>query len=134
MRAALSYLDSKSNVLVPQRAFANILASQTDNALVAAPANLASGAAQTIRVLWVNVLSAGTATNVTFNTKPAGAGVAITPLYPLGINGGFVFPWNNDGWFETTAGQGLTVTTGAGATVAVMIGFVVCPQPNPTFP
>lgn len=98
---------------------ANVAASSTDAALVTA----VPGAR--IRVHQVGFLDGATATDVTFNTKPAGAGTAISPVFQNGANGGGVLPFSMPGWFETNVGEGLTVTTGAGATVGVLIGYSV---------
>ena len=100
------------------RAFANVAASQTDSSIVAA----VSG--KVIRVLAVVAVAGGTATNLTFNTKPAGAGTAISPLFANGINGGEVLPFNPSGWFETASGEGLTVTTGAGSTTGILVVYM----------
>jgi hypothetical protein len=61
---------------------------------------------------------------VTLNTKPVGAGTAITSLKNLSANQQMVYPQNEDGWFETTAGQGLTITTGAGSTTGIDLVYV----------
>jgi len=100
-----------------KRTFANVAASQTDSALVTA----VSGTA--IKVLGLALVCGGTATTVTFNTKPSGAGSARSATFSLGINGVLVLPEteNGDGWFETAVGEGLSVTTGAGSTVAMQI-------------
>ena len=101
-------------------AFDSIAASQTDNALVTA----ITGAK--IRVVAV-VINHGdtTASAVTFNSKPAGAGTAKTPALKGPANGGFVIPFNESGWFETNEGEGLTVTTGAGSTTGVLVNYEV---------
>jgi len=99
------------------QAIGNIAASQTDSSMVAA----ASG--RKIRVTSLAIKSAGTATNVTFNSKPSGSGVAITPLFAMGVNDDLVLPHNPDGWFSTLAGEGLTVTTGTGATVGILVNY-----------
>lgn len=100
--------------------FANVAASQTDSALVAA----VSG--KRIRVVSLVALSGGTATNVTFNSKPSGAGSAISCLYANAANGGFVLPEASEfGWFETNPGEGLSVTTGAGSTTGFQIVYVL---------
>ena len=99
-------------------AIANIAASQTDSSLVTAVAG------KKIRVIGLAMVSGNTATNVTFNTKPSGSGTAITPLFANAANGGLVLPLNENGWFETTVGQGLSVTTGSGATTGILVSYV----------
>jgi hypothetical protein len=96
---------------------ANIAAGTTNGALVAAVAG------KKIRVTSLVAVVGGTATNVTFLTKPAGTAVAISPLMALPINGVLVLPHNKDGWFETAAGDALVATTGAGSTVGFLIGY-----------
>lgn len=103
---------------VDGHAFANVAASQTDSSIVAAVAG------KVIRVLAVVAVAGGTATNLTFNTKPSGAGTAISPLFANGINGGEVLPFNPSGWFQTNSGEGLTVTTGAGSTTGILVTYV----------
>lgn len=93
----------------------NIAAAQTDAAAIGATAG------KRIRILAVLALSGGTATNLTFNTKGAGAGVAISPVLANGANGGELAPYNEAGWFETNSGEALTVTTGSGSTTGIMI-------------
>jgi hypothetical protein len=102
---------------VVKYAFANVAASQTDSSLVAAVTG------KKIRVLAAACLAGGTATTITFNTKPAGAGSAISALFANGINGGEVLPYNPAGWFETASGGGLSVTTGAGSTTGIQITY-----------
>lgn len=96
-------------------AFANVAASQTDSSVVAAVTGRA------IRVLSVAVVNGDTAGSaVTFNSKPAGAGAAISGTFKSGANGAIVLP-ESSGWFQTNIGEGLTVTTGAGAATNVGI-------------
>lgn len=102
----------------PTTAIANVAASQTDNAFVSAVAS------KKIRVLAAIFVAGGTATNVTFNTKPGGAGTAITPTFASAANGGACLPFNPVGWFDTNTGEGLTVTTGAGSTTGILVRYV----------
>ena len=101
-------------------AFDSVAASQTDSALVAAQADAK------IRVVAV-VINHGdtTASAVTFNTKPGGAGSAKTPALKGPANGSFVLPLNESGWFETNAGEGLSATTGAGSTSGIIVNYEV---------
>lgn len=94
---------------------ANIAAAQTDAALVSAVAGTP------IKVIGLALVCGGTATQVTFNTKPSGAGTAVSATFALGINGVLVLPETKEGWFETAVGEGLSVTTGAGATVGIQV-------------
>jgi hypothetical protein len=103
--------------LTPKFAKANIAASTTDGALVALVA------AKKLRVLSFRIHAAGTATNVTFTSKPAGAGTAISELFACGANGGRSEAFSPIGHFETAAGEGLSVTTGAGSTVGVGVTY-----------
>jgi hypothetical protein len=106
-----------TTALTPKYAIANIAASQTDSNIVTAVAG------KKIRVHQVVAITGGTATNVTFNTKPAGAGTAISPIFAHGVNGGEVLPFSPMGWFETASGEGLTATTGAGSASGFLIGY-----------
>lgn len=108
------------------RTFANISASQTDSSIVAAVSN------RIIRVLAVAAQCGATATNITFNTKPGGAGTAISMQFQNGANGGFVLPEINAGWFQTNAGEGLTATTGSGSTTGVQLVYEIVTSPGTT--
>lgn len=100
-----------------QTAFANIAAGTTDGSLVAA----VSG--KRIAVLAAAFVAGGTATNATFNSKPGGAGSAVSMTFANAANGGAVLPFNPHGWFLTKTGEGLTLTTGAGSTTGVQVQY-----------
>lgn len=104
--------------LVVKRALANIAASTTDSVVVAAVTG------KQIHVLSVAVLTGGTATTCTFNSKGAGAGTAISMQFQNGANGGAVLPYNPKGWFVTAVGEGLTATTGAGSQTGIQVTYV----------
>ena len=104
--------------LTPKFAKANISASTTDGAVVAAVA------AKKIRVLSFRIHAGGTATNVTFNSKPAGGGTAISELFACGANGGRSEAFNPVGHFETVSGEGLSATTGTGSTVGIGVTYI----------
>lgn len=105
--------------LTVKRQARNIAASQTDAVGVAAVTG------KKIRVLGLVLHGGDTAGSaVTLNTKPSGAGTAISPVFELGINQSVVLPQSDNGWFETTAGQGLSITTGAGSTTGIQIIYV----------
>jgi hypothetical protein len=107
--------------LFVKRAFANVASGTTDGALVTAVAG------STIKVLGVAIAAGAVATSVTFNTKPSGAGSAISATFALAINGTLVLPEteNGDGWFETAVGEGLTATTGIGGTTGIQIIYSI---------
>ncbi len=100
-----------------QFAFANVASGSTDTSLVTAVVGIK------IRVIALVMVTAATATNVTFNTKPSGSGTAISCLFANGANGGAVLPFNPAGWFETNVGEGLTVTTGSGSTTGISVVY-----------
>jgi len=105
--------------LTPKFAKASIAASTTDGSVVAAVTS------KKIRPLLFSVSSAGTASTFTFNSKPAGAGSAISQLFtptaaqPWGIG----FSPVGIGW-ETVAGEGLAATTGAGSNSNVSLVYL----------
>jgi hypothetical protein len=101
------------------KAFANISASTTDGAIVT---GVVGRKIRVVAAIWV---SAATATNVTFNSKPAGAGSAITCLFADGANGGVVGNFNPKGWFDTNVGEGLTATTGSGSTTGFLVNYIL---------
>jgi hypothetical protein len=115
------YVVANGRLLQVKRTFANVAASQTDSALVAAVAG------RKVRVLSYRVLAGATATNVTFNTKPDGAGTAVSELIACGANGGLVGPYSKVGHFETKVSEGLAVTTGSGSTVGIGVVYVEVP-------
>ena len=114
-----SYQTEAGTWINVNRALANVAASQTDSSLVAAVAG------KKIRVIFLIAKAGATATVATFNSKGAGAGVAISAAFANGANGDVTLPYNKDGWFETTAGEALTVTTGAGSTTGIQLGYVL---------
>lgn len=103
---------------VVKYAFANVAASTTDGALVTAVAG------KRIRLLAAAAMDAGTTTSITFNSKPAGAGTAISALFQQAVNGGPLLPYSPVGWFQTNSGEGLTATTGTGTATGVQIAYV----------
>lgn len=107
------YIDGR----LVKRAFANVAASQTDSVLVAAVTGKA------IRVISAVWMAGGTATTLVFNSKPAGAGVAISPVFANGVNGGQALQEFQSGWLQTNQGEGLTVTTGAGASTGILVAY-----------
>jgi hypothetical protein len=107
-----------TTALTPKWAFANITAGSTDGAIVTAVA------LKKIRVVALAMVTGGTATTVTFNSKPGGAGAAISPLFANAANGGAVLPPNPWGWFQSAAGEGLTATTGTGATTGILVQYI----------
>ncbi len=119
MAAALvtDALMNGNTALTPKFAFANISASTTDGSVVAAVTS------KKLRVLGFVIMAGGTATNVTLNTKPAGAGTAKTCLFACPANGGVAAGFNPLGWFETVSGEGLAATTGAGATTGILVCY-----------
>lgn len=104
--------------LTPKFAKANVAAATTDGNIVTAVGG------KKIRVLVFRLHAGGTATTVTFNSKPAGAGTAVSETFALGINGSHHGSYCVVGHFETTTGEGLTVTTGAGATTGIGVVYV----------
>jgi hypothetical protein len=97
---------------------ASVAASQTDSVVVAAVTG------KKIRVVAVAANHGDTtASSVTFNTKPSGAGTAISPALKGAANGLLAFGFNPGGWFQTNAGEGLTVTTGAGSTTGFLVTY-----------
>lgn len=101
---------------------ADVAASQTDSSIIAA----VSG--KKLRVISMVAVCGANATDLTFNTKPSGSGTAITGVFQNAANGGEVLPFNQSGWFETNAGEGLTATTGAGSTTGITMTYVEVPS------
>lgn len=102
-------------------AVANIASVQTDAPLVTAVPGFK------IRVVAAVVVTGGSTTNVTFTTKGAGAGVPVTALLALAVRAAFVLPVNEHGWFETKAGEGLSVTTGGTTDTGFNVSYALIP-------
>ena len=107
-------------------ATATINPSVTDGAIITAKPSVV------FRVVGGFVVSGGTATNVTFNSKGTGTGTAISSIIYCGANGGLVMPSPPQiasgeppfGYFQTTRGEGLKATNGGGTTVGISIIYV----------
>lgn len=104
--------------VTPAYAFANVNASSTDSSLVAAVAG------KKIVVLAAYAVAGGTATDLTFNTKPSGSGTAISAKLANAANGGEILPFSPIGWFQTSTGEGLTVTTGSGSATGIGVVYL----------
>lgn len=109
---------SGTTALTPKFAFLNVAGAQTDSSLVAAVSS------KSIRVLAAAIVCAATATNITFNSKASGSGVAISAAFANAANGGEVLPFSPIGWFQTVSGEALTVTTGSGSSTGVQVVYV----------
>lgn len=103
--------------LTPKNALANVAASSTDSVVITGVSS------KKLRVLAAVAVAGATATDLTFRSKPAGAGAAISPLFANAANGGFVLPFNPVGWFETVAGEALVVNTGAGSSIGLLVKY-----------
>lgn len=100
-----------------QSAFANVATATTDAAVIAAVAG------KQINVLAVAIVDSTAAASVTFNSKPGGAGTAISALFAVGINGVMALPEQPKGWFITNSGEGLTVTTTGTTPVGIQVVY-----------
>lgn len=84
------------------------------NALVSAEAG------RRIRVL--GLVAVTTAAN---SIKFQSATTDITGLFPLAANGGFTLPFNEHGWFETTAGEALNINLSAATSTGTQVVYMV---------
>ena len=102
-------------------AFVNLAASSTDGPFTGG--TLPSALAGAKVAVYGVVLSEGdtTPSSVTFNSKPSGAGTAISALLKASANGGFVMAPGSEPYFTTKTGEGLTVTTGAGSATGIQV-------------
>jgi hypothetical protein len=105
-------------------AYDTVAASATDSVLVTGITG------KKIRVLAI-LLNQGdtTPSTVTFNSKGAGAGTAISPAFKYAANGG-TSVHNKEGWFETNSGEALTVSTGTGSTTGIVVVYDRVPVPR----
>ncbi len=84
---------------------------------------IASVASRKLRVLSLVCQCGGVATDLTFES---GTTTRIHKV-PAGANGGQSLGPNPWGWFETTSGAALTVTTGAGSSTEITLTYVEVP-------
>ena len=105
-----------------QNAFANIAASTTDGALIAA----AAGKRIVILSVFAHLADASE-TNVTLNSKGSGSGTAISSTKQVIANGGWIVTRGcaTDFLYQTKRGEGLTVTTGTGSTVGIDVTYLL---------
>lgn len=101
---------------------ANISSGTTDGAVITAVVGAK------LLIISFRVMAGGVATNATFNSKPVGAGTAISETFACPANGGQMGPFQPVGHFKTASGEGLTLTTGAGSTVGVGGAYVEIPE------
>ena len=87
-----------------------------------ATAIVAAIAGTKYRVLSVVVLST-LANSVKFQS----AASDITATFPLGANGGMVWPFNEHGWFETNANEALNVNLSVATSTGVQIQYIRLP-------
>ena len=107
-------------------ALSNVAPATTDSSIITAKPGFA------FRIIGGFVVCGATATKITFNSKPTGAGTAITSEVSCGSYGGLIFPAPSQdragelpcGYFQTNRGEGLTATTGAGGTVGVTLTYL----------
>lgn len=88
------------------------------NALITAPAS----ADVSIRVLSVVIVAAAANTvKLMSTTTTANA----TALFALAANGGLVLPFSEHGWFQATAGEGLSINLSAATAVGITIQYMI---------
>lgn len=91
-------------------------ASSGDNTVVAATTNMK------IRVLSVFLIAAGA---VTVRFESGAGGTALTGQMNVAANGGFVMPFNEEGWFETAASALLNLELSGATSVDGCITYVL---------
>lgn len=112
------------DLLEVKRAIANIATATTDGAVVAAVAG------KRIRVLSFRHSPGNAAATLTFTTKPAGAGTAISEVLSAAANSGNPYPFNPHGYFQTAVGEGLSATTSSsGVATGVGVTYVEVTDP-----
>lgn len=84
---------------------------------------VAAVAGSRIRVLSIALSMGAGGGTLVFNTKPAGAGTAISPTFNFAGNGGLSAACDV-GLFETSVGEGLTVTSTT-STCGVMVTYIL---------
>ncbi len=84
---------------------------------------LAAQGTGSIRVLGLAVVTT-LANNVKFQSNSSD----ITGTFPLAANGGLVLPFNEHGWFQTAAGEGLNINLSVATATAYQIIYIVLPN------
>lgn len=102
-------LMSQLVTLTPKYFSETVAAADTDEELIAAVAS------KKLRILALAVQCGGVATVAEFQS----GGSTRIHRVPAGANGGQILPFNPVGWFETTSGASLTVTTGTGSSTDI---------------
>lgn len=108
-----------TKTLVPEKfALGQLGAGSVDVSLVA----LVTG--KRIKVLSLLVANqSGVAGTFSINTKPAGAGVTITPRFSVAANSNFILDPTLLGRFQSSLSQGLSVNTTA-ASFDILVGYI----------
>lgn len=100
----------------PRRGVINVIA----NPAAAATAELVAAQAAGIKIEVVSLKVVSTAANtVTFKS----ASTAIGPADDLAANGGYVLPYNENGWMRTAAAEALNVTLSGATKVAIHLQY-----------
>lgn len=99
-----------SNIAGGSRNAFDTIAASTNNSLL-----IAAATGKRIRVLSLQISCGATPSTVQF--KSASGGTAISPVYQNSISG----PYTKNGWFQTNAGEGLYVDTGAGSNTGILV-------------
>jgi hypothetical protein len=91
---------------------ASVAAGTTDSVLVAGASVGGTGAKVRVVSFVVAAAAATPAASIVFNSKPAGAGTAISPV--MATAAGQTIVGDSAPFWESNKGEGLSVTTGAG--------------------
>lgn len=86
---------------------------------------VAAVSGQKIRVLSAYIVASGGANTVRFES--GAGGTALSGQMSLAANGGLVLPYNEGGWFETSAGALLNLELSAATSVDGGISYVEVP-------
>ena len=73
--------------------------------------------------IMIRVVSVALVTTLANGVKFQSATTDISPLFPLGGNGGFVLPPNEAGWFSTAANEALNVNLSVATATGVLINY-----------
>lgn len=113
------YLYDENSLKLVKTAQVTVAASQTDSSVVAAVAG------KRIKVISYQLIGMGVSNTIAINTKPAGAGTAITPTYTVPASNSIVVSYSPKGHFQSAVGEGVTVTTGATASnLGVLLNYI----------
>ena len=73
----------------------------------------------------IRVISLAVVGTVATGIKFQSASTDISPLFPIGANGGLVLPFNEHGWIQTNVGEALNINLSVATATGMLINYIV---------